>query len=355
MRIMRRKKAQQLVEFLIVAPLLIIFLGIVTEYAYALNINMTLTKALKTVTAELYSQIKPSMTKDDITNLVNTNLINYLDSNNVPTNTENKINADYVKSGTTAIFMARYTYITAFTLPNVFFKFLPDQFDFFATAAVPKSLLESNNYNSSITSLVLDNIWSSTASFSSQDAFDDSKKGIMNDISGRSNILFLVPVAAPGLGSANALVGWDADLKTDLSTGSAFTLDLSDGKFYTCSAVVCTQYGQSFYDYITGLDYYNLFFVPSDGIPPNINTLSSVWLTPIGTTDISGKSTTGILKNVLSMTKNNSSIGNYDNITNSSGNTYKMKSYGSFIVVYSSEDISRINATIMSKDYNFGS
>lgn len=359
---MRKKKAQQLVEFLLVAPLLIIFLGIVTEYAYALNINMTLTKALKTVTAELYSEIKPSMTKDDITDLVNTNLNHYLDDNNVPINSENKINAGYVECGTTAIFMARYTYITAFTLPNVFFKFLPDQFDFLATAAVPSALLAQNNYNSTINSLKLDKIWSASADFSSEDGFNAAKKGIMKDSTGRNNILFLVPTTAAGLTTPYALVNWDSTLKKVPILGWVYTFDMNDGGLYFCSATNCAYSGTNLYNYLTSNNYYNLFFVPSDGIPANLNTLNSVWLNPNGTTDISETTTTGILKDILSVSKNNLSIGNYDNIDVTSYNfgvsratTYKMKSYGSFVVVYSSEDISKMNATVKSKNYNFGS
>lgn len=362
MKSIKMKKAQQLVEFLFVAPLLIIFLGILTEYAYALNINMTITKALKTVTASLYSEIKPSMSQSDIETLTKSNFLKYLDDNNVPINAENSISVGYVPVGSTAIFMARYTYIPAFTLPNVWFKFMPDQFDFFATAAVPSALLGENNYDSSITSQKLDNIWSATANFSSPDAFNASKKGIMKDTAGRNNILFMVPSQAPNLISPYALVNWDATIKKDPVSGNDFALDMENGKFYTCTATACNQFGQTFYNYITDNNYYNLFFVAVDDAPTDITFLNSLWLDPAGTIDISETSVQGLLKNLLSVTKNNKSIGNYDNIkvvdynpALSTSNTYNMNSYGSFVIMSSTEDITKIGATTKAKAYDFGS
>ena len=66
--------AQQLVEFLLVAPLMIIILGILLEYAYALSINMTLAQGLKQSTSIIYGQIKPAMTQAEITTLVQATL-----------------------------------------------------------------------------------------------------------------------------------------------------------------------------------------------------------------------------------------------------------------------------------------
>lgn len=236
MPLLKKKKAQQLVEFLLVAPFMIIILGILTEYAYALNINMTLTQGLKTVTSSIYGDIKPETTTSEITTLVTTNLTDYLSTSNIPTNTENNIKVNYFTIGENAVFIARYTYFPAFTLPNVYFKIMPDQFDFLATSSVPKAFLEENDYSMSVDSQTLDKVWSSTAGFSSQDDFNASKEGIMKDTTGRSNMLFLIPTtAAVGLTKAYALVDWNGN--TLKSGTNIYTLNTDNGNLYECSSM----------------------------------------------------------------------------------------------------------------------
>lgn len=359
------KKAQQLVEFLLVAPFFIIMLGILTEYAYALNINMTLTNGLKNVTSSIYSEISPSMTASSINSLVKTNLTTYLSNNNIPTNTENKITVNYVTQGQTAIFMANYTYIPAFTLPNIYFNFLPEKFNFFSTATVPKAFLTSNNYNTSITSSVLDKIWSSTANFSTQDSFNASKKGIMKDTTGRGNVLFLVPTTAVGLTNAYALVNWDGSLKK--SGTDVYTLSTTDGRLYTCSSIACAFTGNTFLNYAISNGFYNMIFIHDTQTPANLSTLTTFWLTPSGAVDISASSVQGILKRALGLVNLNSnlSIGNYDNldvsaypnIGVSTGNSYTVDYFGSTVFVHTSADsLTNItNVAAPTYNYNFGS
>ena len=355
MNSLKKKKAQQVVEFLLVAPLLMVFLGIMTEYAYALNINMTFTKGLKTVTAEIYREISPSMTASDIEANVKTNLTNYLAKNNVPIKSENNIKVGSMESGSTVIFMATYRYFPAFTLPNIWFKFLPDEFDFFATNAVPAAFLGGNNYDST-DSLKLDRIWSSTTSFSKEDAFNASKKGIMKSPAGRKNILFLVKTTATDLTTPYALVDWAGNIKSN--SGKPFVIDMDNGKFYTCSTT-CSLYGESFFNYIIGKFYYNLFVVPPTFISDS-SIISSVWLSPVQE-DISDTSVSGVLKNVLSISEGNFSLGNYDNIKVSTynadvstTNSFTMKAYGSFILIYPSGiNPANIGASVISKDDYF--
>lgn len=352
----KKKKAQQLIEFLLVVPFMVIILGILTEYAYALNINMTLNEGLKTVTSELYSDIKPSMTQSQIKTTLKNNLITYLGENNVPTNSENSITVGYVINGQTTVFMASYTYVPVFTLPNVYFKILPDQFNFFTTAAVPSAFWGQNNYNSSINSSVLDRIWSSAADFSSLNSFNDSKKGVMKDAYGRNNMVFLTPTAEPLLSQPYLIAGWSG-------ATSQYTLDTSDGNIYYCHEIevdeelirVC-DYIQNFFSYLTSNSYSNIMFIHDNGS----------WITPSGASDLSDSSVDGILKRALSLTNSgNLSIGNYDNINVSAynndisfGNTYNLKTFGSMSFTYTSDDnISSIigGASPPSYNYDFGS
>lgn len=364
MKKFRTKKAQQLVEFLLVAPFLIIILGILTEYAYALNINMTLSKGLKAVSSTIYSEIRPSMTKSDIETLISGYLLDYLDENSVPTLSENNVHVTYEKTDKAAIFMASYTYLPAFTLPNMWFKFVPDQFDFFSTAAVPVALVGANNYDATINSEKLDKIWSASASFASQDAFKDSKKGILKNDTGRNNLLFLAKTsAATNLSDPYSLVSWDGALKKDSFSGDVFTVDMADGKFYTCSlsTSVCALYSDSFVNYVTGNSLFNLFFVPATYAPTDLTNLPAVWVVPSGSMDLSDSAVSGNLKNLLSMSESGKSLGNYEGLSVSAYNpgitstqSYNMKSYGSFVVIYTEQNPDKLALPTLSNSYDFG-
>lgn len=351
----RKKPAQQIVEFLLIAPFMVIILGILTEYAYALNINMTLNNGLKTVTTNIYSTIKPGMSDSDILAKVNSDLKDYLDANNVPTKAENNLKAGFFVKDESAVFMASYTYIPAFTLPNVYFKFLPDQFDFFTTAAVPSVFLGQNNYNAGINSSTLDGIWAATASFANEDAFDASKKGVIKDDSsgGREKMLFLVPTSVSDATITNpyVLVDWSGNLK--VNGINPYVVNSTDGKLYECSSDgTSCSYVKPFYSYITGGTYRNIIFLHDSyittGQVPSVvsSNLSTFWLNPSGASDLSATSVNGILKKTLGLVDDNTkSIGNYDNIDVSgyntgvtAGNTYTAKYFGSIVFLCTTAD-----------------
>lgn len=365
----KKLKAQQLVEFLLIAPFIVIFLGILTEYAYALNVNMTLCNGLKTVTSSVYSQIAPNtQTPSSITTTVKNNFIQYLADNNVPVTAENNIQVGCAISGQTAVFMANYTYIPAFTLPNVYFKFLPEKFNFFATSAVPVAFLGNNNYSAAgYSSADLDGIWGAT-DFSSLDSFKNFKKGIMKDnIAGRNNMLFLISTTAPGRTNPYILVSWNGTIKK--SGTDNYVVDTADGKLYTCSATTCT-YVKKFLDYLTdpANNYYNIVFVHDNEIPADLSTLGAYWVDPPGTVDLSDAAD-GILKRSLALVNANTlSRGNYDNLPvatyNSGitmGSTYYISSnFGSMVFIYN-QDLDNIDniatgTVIPNRNtiYNFG-
>jgi len=299
----KKRLAQQLVEFLLVAPFIIIILGIVTEYAYALNINMTLTQGLKDVTSSIYSEIKPGMSTEEITALVKADLADYLVKNNIPlSDDEKELAVGSASAGDTAIFMASYRYVSAFTLPSVYIKFLPEEFDFFATSAVPSVFLNGNNYGSSITSNELDTIWS-------------TKDGIMTSTTGRDKMLFLIPAngtVAPGLIKPYQIKTWSG------ATGP-YIVDATNKKLYTC-AVFCSDSGETFFGHYS--NYTNIMFVHDPGNWPDV------------------------LSRILSLVNTaGKSIGNYDNIdvstynpNVSSGSTYSVKVLNSRLFVYTSSD-----------------
>lgn len=369
----KKNKAQQLVEFLLIAPFLVITLGILTEYAYALNINMTLNNGLKTVTSSIYSQITPiTQTQSSIVANTKADFIKYLQDNNVPTNAENNIQVGCAISGQTAVFMVSYTYIPAFTLPNIYFKFLPEKFIFFTTAAVPVAFLQNNNYSEGIDSATLDGIWSA-GNFSSLTSFEDSKKGILkeNPNNIRNNMLFLIPATiAPNLTKPYNLVSWGGVLKK--VGNDPYTIDMSNGKLYTCSIAGC-NYVKKFFDYLVDPTnaYYNVVFIHDNTMPADLNTLSTSpsWINPSGTVDLS-EGADGILKRTLAIVDANTlSRGNFDNLDVKTYNSsvasanpdYTIKYFGSMVFVYNLalEDVDKITVgagSVPNKNntYDFG-
>ena len=59
---MKKVKAQELVEILVVAPFFIIIFGIMTEYAFAMHSRYLLTNGLKTSVGNIYSNIQADTT-----------------------------------------------------------------------------------------------------------------------------------------------------------------------------------------------------------------------------------------------------------------------------------------------------
>src|SRR5574344_2116636 len=194
------KKAQQLVEFLLIAPFFVIIFGILTEYAYALFVNMTLDSGLRKVSAELYSQIKPNMNEADVDNTVKENLTQYLSDNFVPVSEMNNITVSHIITGNNAVFIAGYKYVVAFTLPKTFCYFVPDYFNFSATSLVPKAFVSGNNFGGTTsTSSELNDVYNTSNSLQviSQNIPNGVTKsfiGMNNDTTNRMR--FLVPMKA---------------------------------------------------------------------------------------------------------------------------------------------------------------
>lgn len=345
----KSKCAQQLVEFLLIAPFMVIILGLLTEYAYALNINMTLTEGLKDSTAYIYKEIKPNMPASDISNLVKTNLIDYLNANNVPTGTDNEVTVAYTISGNNAVFMASYKYIPAFTLPNIYFHILPEQFNFLATSLIPAAFLQGNSgYSGGYNSSTLDAVFKGS-NFSGLSTYDGVRNGILNKTKSDSvPIIFLVPVTTKLGASTYAVVGWNGSI-----LGAYDIANLTDGKMYTCtdSTSACSDAGKTVKTYFGSCN--NIIFVHDSAISSDISDLISTsdtsldnqWITGTGTT-IADKNTDGVLKRTLALIDTNKlSTGNYDNINifsyNKSfpaSNTYSMDTSGSRIFIHTSSD-----------------
>lgn len=322
----KRRKAQQIVEFILVAPFLIIFLGILTEYAYALSVNMTLTSTLKDATTSIYKDISPSLDESKILDIVKTKYIQSLENNNVPTKDENNITLTCVTSGKTTVFMSTYTYYSAFTLPNVFFHFLPEKFNFFVTAAVPSAYLKSNAYAGTDSS-ALDSIWGAS-DLTSLNSYNGIKKGILNNTTtnARQQLLFFVPFINKNLKNPYVLVDWAGNiLKPDGEDNSYYYFTSENSNLGVCrnvtqesgeSSLVCDITNTNAFDYMTTRNINMVFFVNEEG--SDLNSITSNWITGTDNVygDISSSSISGILKKTITLKASTESsyLGNFDNI-----------------------------------------
>lgn len=302
----KKKHSQQLVEFLLVVPFMVIILGILTEYAYALNVNLTIAQAIKTATSAgymvkgadgtdhylgTYSQIGPQNSATDsrkfIVDKVTAGFIQYLIDNNVPHTTENNISVNALTIGSTTIFVASYTYVPAFTLPNVFFKILPDKFDFSAAAAVPTAFLGDNSAyvgSNAYDTNDLNQIWASGGDLANIDSFDSGKKGAMNGnyLPGSAGeILYLSYFSTLASGDVRPAplikpyeLAGRVRTAVDMANGALYTWDKidydcsytdSDGIYHpaTCSYIQLTYIGPFARD-IENHPYYQVMFDPAE-------------------------------------------------------------------------------------------
>lgn len=280
----KQKKAQQLVEFMLVAPFIIIILGILLEYAYALNINYTLSNGLKNVTTSLYGNIKPNQSSNGIDTDLQNLLLIYFNQNNIPAKTVNSLDVNHVTIGDTTVFIATYKYFPAFTLPNIYFHFLPEEFNFTATSAVPTAFLNSNSaYDLDMT-------------LSGEAELEAAKKSIISNLTLLDSV-FLVKAATP--------LGSDSTYAIFKIEGGSLTpknvLNTSDGQIYQCNATTCNSLGSFKGSYPNNA----LIFVHDDTIP--------------ATTDFSmvpGLFDSNVVVRSVSMTESDGSLGrgNFDNI-----------------------------------------
>lgn len=387
----KKKISQQLVEFLLVVPFMVIILGILTEYAYALNINLTIAQGIKMAVSAgytlqdtsktnhyygTYSQIAPQKSATDsqdfIVKKVTAGFLQYLMDNNVPTNTENNITVTPIKIGQTQIFVAGYTYIPAFTLPNVYFKFMPDKFNFSAAAAVPAAFLGDNSaYAGGYATDDLTHIWTMSGDLTDKTTFDDSRQGIIKDdkSGGREDFVFLIPnpsLSADTVGGDGPLtnpielVNWDGSINNqavDMSTGYLYswtgdpvtttkTITNPDGTttdeiYISYENVITTKIGSY-------LPKGQAVFV-HDPLVADVGDLTSNW-NLMGDTDLSPTSVSGVLKNMVTLTSSSGgSVGRFEydpvnpasalNIPISIGTTqYRVKYNGSDKIIYTAAD-----------------
>ena len=150
------RKAQQLVEFVLILPIILVILLVILELGFAINARITLAEAVKISVGkinQLYQMpgnataTKQAQIEYSLTNLMQ----NYFNLHNMPY-ADNMTVKILPGTGTsqTSLVVANYIYYPVFILPNFFgTKIIPTSIPMSSFQTVNNALLNGNNYTSS--------------------------------------------------------------------------------------------------------------------------------------------------------------------------------------------------------------
>lgn len=169
----KNRKAQQLVEFVLVAPVLIMILVVIVEVGYAINTKISLGESIKlSIPAlnQLYNQTSSKEIKlETMRASLEESMKNYFDSHNLPNSDSIKVSIVDPTNSFTAVVTATYSYEPIFTLPNLFdIQIIPDSYNFSSSQVISKSLLSESTFNSALSSYDLSSFGKSTGLFDSR-------------------------------------------------------------------------------------------------------------------------------------------------------------------------------------------
>ena len=150
------RKAQQLVEFAFVLPIVLAILLVIIELGFAINARITLAEAVKMSVAQvnqLYDLSDNATTKQtDIQNSLTNSMQNYFSNHNLPYSNNITVKLIPGTNGSqTSIVVANYTYYPVFLLPNFFgITIIPTSIPMSSFQIVNNNLLLANNYPSKV-------------------------------------------------------------------------------------------------------------------------------------------------------------------------------------------------------------
>lgn len=115
---MRKLKAQQITEFMLATPLLIIFFVVLTEFAFAFNSHLVFTSALKSSISAYINNIRVDSTDTDFQNAISNYVLTDMQNNRIPN--LNTLETQLITTGENPVVVGSYTYN-----PDFHFAFLP--------------------------------------------------------------------------------------------------------------------------------------------------------------------------------------------------------------------------------------
>lgn len=163
------KKAQQLAEFLLVAPLLMIFILILVEFSFALNARITLAEAVKNSVFKAKQNVYSNTLISEIQSYIQT----YLSDHNIPNSDSATVSAVVVDDNT--MILAHYSYIPVFKLSSMFGNIIPDKYNFTSYQLIDNAYLNaSGGFGSTLTT-------SNLSSFGFLGIGLDRRNGVIKD------------------------------------------------------------------------------------------------------------------------------------------------------------------------------
>lgn len=162
---MKKLKAQQITEFMLAAPLLIIFFAVLTEFAFAFNANLIFTNAVKSSILAYINAISSDVQNVDFENAVNDYIQAEMQNNNI-SNLES-LNVKLITVGENPAVIGSYTYQPGFT-----FSFLPalKSIHMNAISIFPIKKTDLSGYKNGISTNEIDLIQPSTENINEEEA-----------------------------------------------------------------------------------------------------------------------------------------------------------------------------------------
>lgn len=115
---MKKLKAQQITEFMLATPLLIIFFAVLTEFAFAFNANLVFTNAVKSSILAYINTISADAQSNDFETAIKDYIRSDMENNRIPN--LDSLNVELITVGENPTVIGSYTYNPGFT-----FSFLP--------------------------------------------------------------------------------------------------------------------------------------------------------------------------------------------------------------------------------------
>lgn len=148
---MKKLKAQQITEFMLAVPLLIIFFAVLTEFAFTFNANLIFTNAVKSSVLAYINTFSSDAQSDDFKTAVKNYIRSDMENNRIPN--INSLKIELITVGENPVVIGSYTYNPGFT-----FSFLPAlrRINMNTAAVFPIETADLTGYENGISTSELD-------------------------------------------------------------------------------------------------------------------------------------------------------------------------------------------------------
>lgn len=141
----KQSKAQHIVELALFVPFVIIFIGAVTDIAFAINSNYKFNSSLYEAVNLMAVQNKHNVEEDETVNNIREYTQILMHERHTPY--FNNVEVRLVQAGNLAFLVGEYTFTAGFTLLNTFYDFIPSGYNFTTVIPINSAVIKNNPYN----------------------------------------------------------------------------------------------------------------------------------------------------------------------------------------------------------------